>query len=298
VQTRLRLLFDLWAQADEFRIRTVLCENCGFVMYLPRPEEADLDAKYRYLSTLDEGAGSHAAADDAIERARSEHLWRYVSQKMDLARVSTVLDYGGMDGRLMRSFARRGKSCFVIDYCADVAEGVTKLGETLSDIPPTSTFDLIVCSHVIEHLARPKEKLERLSRHLSEGGLLFVEVPMEIWKKAPVPREPVTHINWFTPNSLSNLFRLSGLEALTCELAGSPHPTGGTLPCVRAIGRNSGRQDKDPDALLRPDALQYVSPSLGQALRYYYRAPSSLFGAMARAVSRAVPKRPAGPTAE
>jgi SAM-dependent methyltransferase len=293
LQTRLRLLFDLWAQGNDFRIRSVLCDNCGFVMYLPRPEEADLDAKYRYLRAHDNGKGTHIGADDSIENARSEQIWNYISRKIDLARVATVLDFGGMDGRLMRAFVARGKECFVIDYCADVKNGVTKLGETISDIPPNSTFDLIVCSHVIEHVSRPKEKLAGLSRHLSEQGFLFVEVPMEIWKSAPIPSEPVTHINWFTPNSLSNLIRLTGLQAISCELSSSLHPTGGTLPCIRAVGHHPAVQSIGADELLRPDARHYISPSLGQTLRYYYRVPGKLFRTLSRAASKVIPTRPA-----
>ena len=72
-----------------------------------------------------------------------------MNQQINLQRVHKVLDYGGGDGRLMQAFQNAGKECYLVDYNQSCIPGVTKLADKIQEVE--QTFDLIICSHVLEH---------------------------------------------------------------------------------------------------------------------------------------------------
>lgn len=103
-----------------------------------------------------------------------------------------VLDLGCGVGNLGRALKERWP-CEVtgVTYSANEAERagqhldrvyVSNLNEWTPD--PSERFDLIVCSHVLEHLYQPEELLKRLHPALAEGGTLAVALPnLLFWKE-------------------------------------------------------------------------------------------------------------------
>ena len=103
---------------------------------------------------------------------------------------------------------------------------VTRLGTTLDDLGEEERFDIVVCSHVIEHVADPHATLTQLRDRMTDGGAIYVEVPMEIWKRSPLHEEPVTHVNFFTVESLRTLLQRAGLQPVSVKMEDYPHPLG------------------------------------------------------------------------
>lgn len=78
VQKRYQVLFEVWFPGEtEVELISCLCEQCGFVLYLPRPDALDLDAKYRFLGAL--GTDPGLPPDSAVETARARELYRAFS---------------------------------------------------------------------------------------------------------------------------------------------------------------------------------------------------------------------------
>ena len=138
--------------------------------------------------------------------------------------------------------------------------GVNKIANTIDELASDEKFDLIICGHVMEHVAQPLDVVKKLISHLSDNGHLFIEVPMEVWKKPPLHREPVTHINFFTPASLHNLLLESGVEVKECKLYPSDTKLFSRFPVVKAIGRKVRSGSKE--ALVKPDAYKLLEPSV------------------------------------
>lgn len=215
LRKRLEVLFQIWNKGEpEVTLTSVLCQECGFVCYTPRPENKDISHKYEFLSK-DETTKDEISLDLGSDVERSNDLFKhmrpYVRPHM------SVLDFGGGTGRLMRAFLDREHECSLIDYPGKKLPGVKYLGSQLTDIEAGRSFDLIVCSHVLEHLADPYGIVLSLNPYLAREGILYIEVPLEIWKKAPLPVEPVTHINYFTVDSLRILLERAGFGVLSCE---------------------------------------------------------------------------------
>ena len=139
----------------------------------------------------------------------------YLAATRYLGRVGgSVLDMGGGDGKLLRSFMGQGFDCYVVDYNPSPINDVTRLGSTISDLPPTRRFDVILCNHLLEHIVDPLGLLKALTNHITVGGVLHVEVPDEVWGGLPLPREASIHLNYFTKRTAEILLKLSGWQPI------------------------------------------------------------------------------------
>ncbi|MBN1268174.1 MAG: class I SAM-dependent methyltransferase [Kiritimatiellae bacterium] len=213
---RLEVLFQLWCPgATEVTLEFTLCTHCGFVAFRPRPVQAELDRKYQYL--LDKSPATDIGAGSRLrEKLRALELYRMLGVYV-CGQRRRVLDFGGGRGELLETFVRYGHECFVVDYVTDVRPGVTHLGRRLEDLPAGLVFDLVVCSHVLEHVAEPRAVLSALRGAVAEGGVVYVEVPLEIWAGPPLRSDPVTHINFFSAGSLRVLLEGCGFQVLQCR---------------------------------------------------------------------------------
>lgn len=258
-QKRLRVLFEVWFPgAETVRFNACMCGRCGFVSYVPRVESRDIEAKYRALEELGQDYGTEES--EAVAAKRGEVIYSAVRRVTRNRLALRVLDYGGGDGRLMGSFVANGHDAYLVDYNVRPVRGVTKLGDNINDLRPNDTFDVIVANHVLEHVAQPTSLLRRLASHLRDSGCLFVEVPMEIWARAPLPDEPVTHVNFFVEGSLKRALEESGLGVLSSRLTRSLHPTGRFKLAVRALAQRTADQSASRTTG-RSETQRYLQPS-------------------------------------
>ncbi len=94
----------------------------------------------------------------------------------------------------------------------DVRQG-TIFSERLAD----GSFDVVVASHVLEHLPDPAAAAREISRILKPGGRLYASVPNGAALEAAVfgPRwawEAPHHLHHFTPASLARMLGNAGLR--------------------------------------------------------------------------------------
>jgi hypothetical protein len=251
-------LFEVWLpDADEVLLRAVICSDCGFVGYLPRPDARDLEAKYEFLLEHEAQAGDELETAIVADRGRGERTYEAIARRA--ARVpGRVLDYGGAEGRLLSPFLHAGWECDLVDYVEESLPGVNRLGATLSDVPTGRGYDAIICSHVLEHLAEPGATLLELRPFLAEGAVLFAEVPVDLWGGLPIARDPVTHVNFFTALTLEQLLARNGYRVLDrVAMTGSYAGTVKDVTFAVATPGGDGAPDGRPavaeaEALLKP----------------------------------------------
>ena len=260
---RMRVVFEVWLPGStDFTAQSLGCRQCGFVIYSPRPTAADIDNKYRFLTSIKSPEVKPRLDSEENIRRCNEIIVPVLPLWPQAGRVR-VLDFGGGDGRLMQRFVERGADCFVVDYVHETVPGVTRLGDTLDDLPEhIEPFDFIISSHVIEHVAEPREIMGQLRSLLKPRGAHLVAVPHEIWRAAPLQPEPVTHVNFFTEQSLQALFVNTGYEVLHSSTRAVP--TSGIMQTeIVVVGRPSANPGVAPNGydrlkqLLNPDLMTY-----------------------------------------
>lgn len=266
----MRVLFELWAPgSDEVSLTWVLCRECGFVGYLPRATPQEIDQKYRFLAEVETTPEARSEIRP-LDRARSEEIATTLAKL--LPRTGVLLDFGGGNGALTSRFLDLGFECGVVDYTTATVPGVARWGDTLDDLEEGRAFDVIVCSHVFEHLADPVSVARRLKGLMRPEGLLFIEAPLEIRGGPPALVEPVTHVNFFCQSSLGTVLRRAGFELLELRTEKATFASGASRWAVRAVGRPGP-----------PGEVSFELPGSAEARRLLRPGVS---GTLARALSR------------
>ena len=103
----------------------------------------------------------------------------------ELGKVRSVLDVGASRGAFYEAFREINS---VAKYAAIEKDdlmlsllhnlGVPVLGSDVEELElPKRAYDLIYCSHTLEHLVSPRQTLMKLGEAITDGGRAFFEVP-------------------------------------------------------------------------------------------------------------------------
>jgi SAM-dependent methyltransferase len=122
-------------------------------------------------------------------------------------------------------------------------------------------FDLVIASHVVEHLL-DFDLLNLLGDLLTENGLLYIEVPNALQYEARKRQEFLyyfdrLHVNHFTPQSLARLAAAHGFGYLTNFEYVFPYRDGGEYPALGVLFQKRGH------------AVEIHSPSILEASERY-----------------------------
>lgn len=105
----------------------------------------------------------------------------------------------------------------VLDYVRldEYPAGVRYAGRDFDDLQPGKRFGAILICHVLEHAVRPLELVSRAAEHLSDVGVVYIEVPLVAFREWRRLSEPLTHVRFFSEESVFNLARLAGLNVFS-----------------------------------------------------------------------------------
>jgi SAM-dependent methyltransferase len=194
---------------------------------------------------MHERTGAAASLDSQeieFDRRRAQRAFDLLMSRLPTAR--TVLDIGGGDGRLLAPFLHAGLHCHVLDHNPRPISGVKRIGATWDDVPADLQFDLMLCNHVLEHVADPVGFAQRALGHLAPGGHVYFEIPLEIWGTIPINQDPVTHVNFFQRRTLCHTLRRAGYEVRRSRTAVGTYAQW-RLPVSWAVARRA--QEARPD---------------------------------------------------
>jgi len=256
LQIRRQILFEIWfPKQQRVLLKSIVCSICGFSCFSPRPDSADVDKKYTRLAEH-QSASQEFTLTRNSDRKRSKELYSFLKPYLG-KKKHTVLDYGGGNGRLLQFLLDNGQECSIVELVDDVLPGINYVGSKISDAIAHGTFDFIVCSHVLEHLVDPLETVLDLTKALSNRGYIYIEVPNELWRRAPPKDDPVTHINYFTPDSIRSLLERAALDVISCKYETFTRPNGLVGLAIKAIARK-------PNSPVVP-TIKYRGPAIALA---------------------------------
>lgn len=163
-------------------------------------EVGDLDEASRFLN-----AAINKAQPNAVTHALETLFWQLrtredlqqlqrgaaaLSHVLSIKDIKTVLDVGSGGGEHALEFANSGRSVHCIDYGTSVyvrnsdvigsVETDDRIKSTTGDfmhIEPEETYDLVWCSHILEHQLNPNLFLKKCLSHICDGGWIAVTVP-------------------------------------------------------------------------------------------------------------------------
>lgn len=211
-----------------FPCKSVQCQECGFLFSDIRFDDEELENLYcfyrekKYLEIRESFEPEYLLKNDYIEKNMNfvdkvELFLDFVENK------SNILDWGGDQGK-NTPFRDLSKNIFIYDLSdKELSDKCKKINYSeLKD----NDYNIIVCSHVLEHVSYPKNLLNDIKNFMNEDTILYIEVPCE----KLVHDNPDSlqlhenkkhwheHINFFTYLSLHKLFESCGLSIVKEEI--------------------------------------------------------------------------------
>ena len=195
-----------------------------------------------------------------------------------------LLDVGSGDGsflQMMRDlgFAVQGVEPDPAAAAVAKAHGLPVIESSIEQASlPDDTFDVIVMSHVIEHVADPVAAFVAARRGLRPGGRLLVFTPnSESWGHALFgrswyPLEPPRHLHVFRADNLIRCAERAGLQVRRMRTTGRLHLIFDASRGIRKTGRYAFDDPAIQASVLErifrvvENLLVRVGPNLGEEL--------------------------------
>jgi 2-polyprenyl-3-methyl-5-hydroxy-6-metoxy-1,4-benzoquinol methylase len=177
----------------------VRCRECDLVRLNPRPAVSELDRiyppeYYAYHLASDPGGARRTLSPGALgEIIKAKRYQRHFRDLLTRASTSPtgpirVLDVGCADGRLLTWYRSSMPAREIDTWGIDISEAAVAQARAnghqavagrfeVDTALPNGSFDLIVASHVIEHVADPIAFAKRAAELLRPGGLFMFATP-------------------------------------------------------------------------------------------------------------------------
>lgn len=201
------------------------CRGCQHYFTWPRPSAKELDDIYTNRYSYD--------AHSLIEREKVMRARNYANYIAKLPKVHKTLEVGCMHGLLLTELRKHGIKVSGVEldpeavkYCQARGLDVTQSSIENHLKKAGSKHDVIVLSHVIEHIVDPKKQLQELNKRMSDNSRLVLITPNSLarsrstfgkfWGYWQVP----VHINHFNKYSMEKLLKDSGFKVTDLKFYG------------------------------------------------------------------------------
>lgn len=260
---------------DSFDI--VACQECDFAYADTSADSAAYDRYYaEYSKYADQGTatgGGGDPRDQARLQVTADEIARHLPD-----RDARIVDIGCANGGMLAALRALGyQNLLGIDPSPECVANTLRLFSIparqgwLGALPPeTAPADLVILSHVLEHVLDLADAVARTRAVLAPGGLVYVEVPdasrYAECLAAPFQDFNTEHINHFSPASLANLFASHGFDLVAEGRKTLPITGGLSYPACFGLFRLSASTNSSAPAWRRaPEFIVAIDAYIGRS---------------------------------
>lgn len=206
-------------------LRRAHCRSCGMVFATPMPDDKALEEyNASYFASAHGGQPRSPVATaffSGIARLRLAYLERYLDRQG--ITVSSLMELGPGRGFFARNWLAQHSATTYLAIETDTSchTSLREAGAHLVDASAmaegNTSVDLVVMSHVLEHVSNPTKFLKDATRNLRKGGAIFIEVPCRDWEHKSID-EP--HLLFFDKGPLHQMLSTLGFERIQVSYHG------------------------------------------------------------------------------
>lgn len=213
--------FDMY----NINMEIVLCKNCGLIRnkYVLDEKSSDLFYQQYYRKLYN----SNTQIDSYFEKQITRGLGfvKLLKELKIYDKINNIAEFGCGAGGVLYPFHNEQKNVIGVDFDKNYLNFGRKhnintvYGDFFSIIEDNS-IDLIIMSHILEHLNSPIDDLAKVIKKIKPEGFLLVEVPGLYWKSPDNWFNPILYFQnahvyqYFYKDYLWTLFELLNLKVL------------------------------------------------------------------------------------
>ena len=221
-------------------LKRIHCLDCDLEFANPMPNKNDLDHyNCNYFEQAHGGKpqGKFSLAFfTGIAHLRFNYICSYL--KRNSISVNSILEVGPGPGFFCKSWLRSypQSQYYALESDSTCHKSLEELGVRI--LPSSGLmltegpFDLLVMSHVLEHVSDPIDFLLNISNNLRQAGVLFIEVPYRDYMYKTID-EP--HLLFFNHASIACLLEKSGFERFEINFFGERINEGALAKRIRSF---------------------------------------------------------------
>jgi ubiquinone/menaquinone biosynthesis C-methylase UbiE len=183
-------------------LKLAKCNACEMVFVDPMPSEKILEEyNSSYFMTAHGGIPQDMVSQSffsGIAGLRMRHVENYL-QKNRL-KVEDILEIGPGTGIFAKKWISKypGNKYYAVETDTSCYPSLEQIGVNITKssevINLGKQFDLVIMSHVLEHVSNPSEFISQSTKFLKKDGVVFIEVPCNDWQHKP---EDEPHLLFF-----------------------------------------------------------------------------------------------------
>ena len=201
------------------------CNHCGMIFANPMPGKKALkDYNTSYFESAHGGIPQNkisTAFFSAIARLRIAYIEHYLDKQS--LNVLRLLELGPGPGFFASNWLMRHPLTYyqAIETDRSCHDSLQKQGvhllEKMSNDNAAEPVDLIVMSHILEHVSEPRAFLADVCGNLRRDGVLFIEVPCRDWEHK---NQDEPHLLFFDKEPMLYMLEKSGFENIQINYYG------------------------------------------------------------------------------
>ncbi len=250
----------------------VWCAQCGFAYADSPAQQEDYDRYYAAFSKYEDNQTSTGGGGSSFDARRLRETAAAIAAVLS-DQQARIIDLGCANGGLLAELQALGYSNLVgVDPSTGCVANIRRLYEieahpgSIRAMPSVGTFDLVILSHVLEHVADLRSTVRDLRALLREGGRCYIEVPdatrYRDFLLAPFQDFNTEHINHFSLSALGNLFARDGFAVESQGQKTIESSPGCPYPAAFAFFRlGNGAKEARVDDSLRTSLVAYIENS-------------------------------------
>ncbi|MDA1267629.1 MAG: class I SAM-dependent methyltransferase [Bacteroidetes bacterium] len=204
------------------------CGDCELLFTNPRPKEEEIGPYYDFREYYSHGNQVQNFTQWLYQKIRKSSIRRKLELINGLTKSRSLLDYGCGTGEFLQEAKRQRWIVRGIEPSEKArTQAIKKLPsgvvETLSEVPELEAYDVVTLFHVLEHIHRLRDTINKITSHLKSNGYLVIAVPNpespdakhydKDWAGYDVPR----HLYHFSRQSISIFQEQFELELVRVE---------------------------------------------------------------------------------
>jgi len=184
------------------QLKLAKCNACEMVFVDPMPSEQILEEyNSNYFMTAHGGIPQDVVSQSffsGIAGLRMRHVENYL-QKNRL-KVEDILEIGPGTGIFAKKWISKypGNKYYAVETDTSCYPSLENIGVNITKSSEVKDlgkqFDLVIMSHVLEHVSSPREFISQSTKFLKNDGTVFIEVPCNDWQHKP---EDEPHLLFF-----------------------------------------------------------------------------------------------------